>query len=245
MAEITISGYQVLVDDEDVERIQEHYWRPDRNIEKNPNNWYLVSKMKIEGKWYNIRLHRFLMNCPPTGGLYVDHINNNTLDNRKMNLRFATVAENAANTIRKVKSASGYKGVHWNDKSGKWVARVGRKTKGVYLGYWDKPEDAAKDYDMMMLEIYGEFAATNFPKETYLLPDGSYMKYERKRKALYKNNTSGIVGVKKAKNGRWIAAYRYHKHTYNVGRFDTPEEAKEALDKHRNETIKKLENENA
>lgn len=241
MAELTISGYTVLVDDEDIERISQYNWRPDRNIEKSPHNWYIVSKMKIAGKWYNIRLHRFIMNCPPVGGLYVDHINHNILDNRKANLRLATVAENGANTIKRKKSASGYKGVHWNSKTGKWVARIGRRVKGEYLGYWDNPEDAAKDYDMKMIEIYGEFAATNFPKEQYLLPDGTYMKYERKRKAGYKNNTSGIVGVKQAKNGRWIACYRFHSHTYHVGRFDTPEEAKVALDKHRNKTIAQLE----
>lgn len=245
MAEIIISGYTVLVDDEDVERISQYNWRPDRDVEKHPTNWYIQTKMKIDGKWYNIRLHRFIMNCPPTGGLYVDHINHNLLDNRKKNLRFATVAENGANTIKKKKAQSGFKGVFWNEKTGKWVARVSRRSKKENLGYWEHPEDAAKDYDMMMLEIYGEFAATNFPKETYLLPDGSYMKYERKRKSQYKNNKSGIVGVKQAKNGRWIACYRYHSHTYHVGRFDTPEEAKEALDIHRNKTIERLEIENA
>lgn len=43
-----------------------------------------------------IKLHRFVTNCPK--GLVVDHINHNTFDNRKSNLRVCTQAQNKINT---------------------------------------------------------------------------------------------------------------------------------------------------
>lgn len=43
-------------------------------------------------------LHRFIMNCP--AGMVVDHINHDTLDNRKSNLRIVTPYENSQNMLK-------------------------------------------------------------------------------------------------------------------------------------------------
>jgi hypothetical protein len=40
--------------------------------------------------------------------------------------------------------------------------------KRVHVGLFVEKIDAAHAYDRKAIELYGEFAYTNFPKETYL-----------------------------------------------------------------------------
>lgn len=39
-------------------------------------------------------------------------------------------------------NSSGFKGVSWNKKRGKWLAQIGFKSKNIFLGYFDKKQDA-------------------------------------------------------------------------------------------------------
>lgn len=75
-----------------------------------------------------IRLHRLVMGFGP-GDPTVDHVNGNILDNRKANLRPATPKENAANTGVGSNNTSGFKGVSFNKKSGRWLGTVQRVYK--------------------------------------------------------------------------------------------------------------------
>lgn len=60
-------------------------------------------------------MHRFILSV--LSGNEVDHINGNTLDNRRCNLRLATKSQNAMNVKRKkIDCTSKYKGVHWSTK---------------------------------------------------------------------------------------------------------------------------------
>ena len=56
----------------------------------------------------------------------------------------------------------------------------------------------------------------------------SYGENGHNRKGLNKNNTSGYNGVSE-KNGRFRAAFNFNYKTYNLGYFDTPEEANQAI----------------
>lgn len=79
--------FKVLIDTEDIDKIKDIHW----NAEKDKRGKFYVRNRKK-----NLRLHRVITNCPPN--LVVDHINHNTLDNRKSNLRVCTIAENNRNT---------------------------------------------------------------------------------------------------------------------------------------------------
>jgi hypothetical protein len=103
-------------------------------------------------------MHRQLLTPPP--GKCIDHANGNGLDNRRANLRFATPAQNAWNTRRKV-SASGYKGVYFS-KANKFGAAIRCNKKRIHLGCFDSPVDAAKAYDKAAKKYHGQFAQTNF-----------------------------------------------------------------------------------
>ena len=97
-------------------------------------------------------------------GFVVDHKNGDRLDNRRSNLRLATLSQNAANQRRSVRSKSGYIGVTQSGKAS-WRASIHVGTNRV-IGYFATPEEAARARDRAALEEWGEFATLNFPYET-------------------------------------------------------------------------------
>jgi hypothetical protein len=115
----------------------------------------------------NFLLHRFIMNY--TGEHYIDHINNNPLDNRKCNLRIVTPTQNAMNKISNKNSSSKYIGVCWDKSNNKWVAyisfekkRISFEKKRINLGTFDNEIEAAKCRDIATKEHFGKFGNLNF-----------------------------------------------------------------------------------
>lgn len=106
------------------------------------------------------QLHTFL-----TGWPFVDHANGDGLDNRRANLRPATRSQNNANARLRPDSTTGYKGVTYIKRAGKWQARIRVDGHLHSLGYYADPEQAARAYDAAALEAWGEYARPNFPQE--------------------------------------------------------------------------------
>lgn len=89
---------------------------------------------------------------------FLDHINLVRTDNRIANLRIATPSQNNANQPLTSRNSSGFKGVTWNKRSGKWQAAIKVSGKSFYLGLFDSPEDAHDAYLKAAKEHYREFA---------------------------------------------------------------------------------------
>ena len=105
-------------------------------------------------------MHRQITSAPR--GLIVDHININTLDNRKANLRFATFEQNCWNSRRGInEGTSKYRGVDWMKKAKKWRAKFKHNHKMVHLGVFDDEKEAARAYNKAVSEHRGEFAVLN------------------------------------------------------------------------------------
>lgn len=104
-----------------------------------------------------IYLHRFLTDAPK--GTFVDHKNQEPLDNRLANLRFATRSQNAANGVRK-SPKSGYRGVL--KRGNRYEVIIRKNRKGVYVGYFPTAMQAAMRYDEVAKKLHGEFAVLNF-----------------------------------------------------------------------------------
>lgn len=147
-------GYFTKVDDDDYEKFAIYRWYADtsRSSEIRAVRSVYITKGKVR----RITLSRVIMNV--SNEFKVDHINGNTLDNRKCNLRICTQAQNTRNRIKPKVNTSGYKGVSKQTKGKKWIARVAN----IYLGLFDNPEDAAIAYDKKAKELFGEFAHLNY-----------------------------------------------------------------------------------
>jgi hypothetical protein len=148
----------MLVDDENFDELNQYKWC----AHKIGNTWYAArNTSKAEGK-RTIHAHCQVMGFPSS---FIDHINQNGLDNRKSNLRLCSVAENGHNS-RMHKNKSGFRGVcfdkrKWRQK--RWYARVWNAGIKISLGYFSTPEEAARAYDKKALELFGKFASLNFP----------------------------------------------------------------------------------
>ena len=87
-------------------------------------------------------LHQFIMGEYPDGKSEIDHINGDKLDNRRENLRFCTSQENRNNRRKYKNNRSGVLGVQWHKLGKKWMARISRNQKPVYLGLFSTIEQA-------------------------------------------------------------------------------------------------------
>lgn len=110
-----------------------------------------------------VLLHRLIMNAPP--GVDVDHIDGNTLNNLRSNLRLATRSQNNANQHRRRGGYSQYKGVTFDKNRGLWRAQIKVGGKHIDLGSFRDEIEAARAYDVAALAHFGEFANVNFPDE--------------------------------------------------------------------------------
>lgn len=138
-------GYRTIVDDEDYERLNSKKWC----ISECATSMYAIGKRN--GK--KVYMHREILgHIPPK--MDVDHINGDSLDNRKFNLRIVTRSENARNKRGNKQSTSQYKGVSFVSKVGKWQATL-------HLGLFDTEQEAAIFYDKIAEFAFGEFTRKN------------------------------------------------------------------------------------
>ena len=125
--------------------------------------------LSTSGGWsvtgtYAKKLHREVLGREARG-LVVDHIDGNTFDNRRSNLRACTNGQNAKNQrLRRNKDKhSVFKGVTYNgvSKSNPWTAQINADGKHYYVGIYQTEREAAVAYDAAAVRLHGEFARTN------------------------------------------------------------------------------------
>ncbi len=155
-------GKYAIVDVEDYDRIAKYKWY----AAKCDRRFYGQRKVVLKnGKCgtYTIRMQRLILK--PQQGKIIDHINHNGLDNRKANLRFVTPLQNSWNARKQSgKHTSKYKGVHFHKRNRRWQTKIRCKGKEIYLGNFKDEQAAARAYDEKAKELFGQYAALNFPE---------------------------------------------------------------------------------
>lgn len=135
----TNTGAEFRIDAEDVDKIKHLCWLE--------SNWGYVVGCLPNGRY--VLLHRLLLNPPRE--LVVDHINHDRKDNRKINLRVCTQAENSRNQ-------KGAKGLWYNKKRDVWQVYANKDGRHIYLGCSQNRDEALWKRIDWELENYGKFS---------------------------------------------------------------------------------------
>ncbi len=148
------NGPVALVDDADLQIVRSMKWYA--HYDHGTGKPYVRSTTNRGA----VLLHRFLTNAP--AGVPVDHKNGDGLDNRRSNLRLTDGSGNQANRATLPRNTSGFRGVTFNRRVGKWQATVRARGANYYLGLFQTAEEGARAYDAKARELFGEFARPNF-----------------------------------------------------------------------------------
>jgi len=138
-------GYKTIIDAADLPKVQRHSWAAKTSPDAPP---YAVSN--IDGRI--TKMHQVLIDIPE--GMVCDHIDGDSLNNRRSNLRVCTHQENNFNT--KIRKGRRFKGVTMLP-SGRYHVRVA----GESIGTFDTEEEAAGAYNAAASDMFGEFARLN------------------------------------------------------------------------------------
>ncbi len=160
-------GLSTIVDDEDYDRVINYgKWHIMRTGGGEYANYVTSNGFQCHSP--SVRLHRFILGLSNNDGKIVDHINRDGLDNRKENLRIVTFSLNGHNRKLQKNNKSGYRGVYWYKKCGKWRAKLKVNKELIECGCFQNIIDAAKAYDLMAFKYFGKDAILNIGEEVNL-----------------------------------------------------------------------------
>jgi len=141
-----------MVDDSDFEFLSQWKW-------SYASGYAQRNQSSVSGARNGIKMHQAII--PTRKGLEVDHIDGNSLNNQRSNLRVCTHAQNCRNQKLRCDSRTGVKGVDFHKKTGKYRARVTVKYQVINLGLFETLEEAKNAYDTAAKKLHGTFARLN------------------------------------------------------------------------------------
>lgn len=152
-------GQVAIVDDEDFEKLAQYRWYCS-------NHGYASRQQKNPGgKTRQKQIFMQWLILPPKEGFQIDHKNGNRLDNRRENLRYATLSEQMVNRKKFKNTKTQYKGVYLLVRNGvskgKFIAAIRKDYKNKYLGLFPTAEEARDAYLKAAEELHGEFTRLN------------------------------------------------------------------------------------
>lgn len=155
VAEFTVDGCLVVVDEEDAHLLSRYSWR----LGGTKGKLYVRASTRVRGKKVQYLLHRSILS--PLHGECIDHINGDPLDNRKCNLRIVNHQQNNTNMKRRIsKHGNRFKGISTRSYGFGSQIRVDGKIK--YLGTYRTDVEAAYAYDVASIEYHGAYGRRNF-----------------------------------------------------------------------------------
>jgi len=138
-------GKVALVDDADYEWLMQWKWHASRSGSNGV--FYAVRTEGPKGGSTRIYMHREILGLSKGGRLQGDHVNHNTLDNRRTNLRSVTRSENSWNHQREAK------GFYYDPRKRRYRAEIWVHNKKKMLGDYLTPQ-AAHDAHVQAKQRY-------------------------------------------------------------------------------------------
>lgn len=147
------NGGHTKLDDRDFEWANQWKWQ------QNKDGYAIRSGYARYQSGRYIYLHRELLTISETKK-HGDHINHNRLDNRRKNLRVCTYQQNNANKSKQKNNTSGFTGVTKSRNT--WKAFTYFNNQRIHIIQTTDKEEAAYIRDQFVLQLFGNFANTNF-----------------------------------------------------------------------------------
>lgn len=155
MIYIIDNGYQILIDKEDLEKVNKYRWRVDKNT------GYIYSDFL----GIKVYLHRYIMGIHQNkDGFVIDHINRNKKDNRKQNLRIVTHAQNLRNLSILSDNSTGYRNIYKKGK--KFCLMSNYQGKVCYFGTYTTIQEALNAKINIWRDLWGMDIKTDVLKAT-------------------------------------------------------------------------------
>lgn len=149
-------GYAAIVDAEDADLAQRRWCA----LVQKTGNVYAKRAMGFKAKHKTLLLHRVIsermLNRILSKDEQIDHVDGNTLNNTRENLRVANHTQNMRNSKKRKNNTSGYKGVNYFD--GRWRAQIQVDKQRITIGMYDTPEEAYQAYCDAAIQYHGIFA---------------------------------------------------------------------------------------
>lgn len=155
---VCLRGEKALVDDQDFDVLNLYSWRL--------SHGYVVrseGNTRKKGSYKTFYMHRVIMK--PNNGQIIDHINMNTLDNRRENLRFCTKTENGRNSAVRKNNILGTKGIYYDLSRRKYRTSISVNKKQIFIGRFNTVEEAIIAYKSAVTMYFKDFAQLNLIKE--------------------------------------------------------------------------------
>jgi len=125
----------------------------------NPGGYSMIGIRKDKKRTVTT-IHRLVMNAFTenyNSKKCIDHKDGNRSNNNLKNLRWATHSENNSNKSVRPNTKCGAKGIIFEKRRNKYVARITINGKTIYLGQYDTIEEAMKVRMKKAQEVFGEF----------------------------------------------------------------------------------------
>ena len=143
---------ECIVDIDDWDEVKKYKW----SLTTKPDP-YIFNRQRDRTPLH-IYLHRLVLGLSYGDGYIADHINGNTLDNRKENLRIVTSSQNSMNTRISKDNTSGYKGVSYSKAMNKWTVQIFAKGENTVVGHFDDIDKAVEARKREEIRLFGDYS---------------------------------------------------------------------------------------
>lgn len=152
-------GKYALVSNKDYEYFSQFKWYASRHR----NKYYAARTEKINGKSKAIYMHREILKASDE---HVDHIDGDSLNNVRENLRLVEPHQNLRNQKTQTRyKSSKFKGVYMDKELNTFVVQIKDRGRMRNITGIENEKIAGFIYDLLALDRFKEYARFNFPNE--------------------------------------------------------------------------------
>lgn len=146
-------GYVAVIDAADIHLVNHRNWCVRINLRRDGSMGAIYAQARVDGRL--VTMHSVI--AGEIAQHEIDHRDGDGLNNRRANLRPASHGQNMCNSRTRTDNTSGFKGVCFDKRAGKWKAYIRSKGRLIDCGLHPSPQSAAEAYARASAKFHGEF----------------------------------------------------------------------------------------